>query len=144
MFFSDNSNIMQEIWILIFNYQLTLYPTAQVEFLWNQVTIWSIFCGVRLLLKDTDNFGEMLFHFKTKYLKPCSGFKPIAYKVLSFPQKCVKGCPTIVQLKIISFPPQAGENQCFQIWKCYFHDYTDLRNRNFLRNLKSNTTEYMK
>lgn len=45
-------------------------------------------------------FGEMLFHFKTKYIKPCSGFKPIPSQVLSFPQKCVKSCPTVVQLYI--------------------------------------------
>ena len=44
------------------------------------------------------NFGKNLFHFKTKYLKPCSGFKLNTYKVLSFLQKCVKGCPTVVQL----------------------------------------------
>jgi len=53
------------------------------------------FCGIRLLLKDADNFGEMLFRFKAKNLKLCSGFKPIAHKVVSFPQKCVKGCPMV-------------------------------------------------
>lgn len=47
-----------------------------------------------------DREGENLFHFKTKYLKPCNGFKPIAHKVISFPQKCVKGCPTVEQSQI--------------------------------------------
>jgi len=42
--------------------------------------------------------GNNLFHFKSKNLKPCSGFKNIAYKETSFPQKYVKGWTTVVQL----------------------------------------------
>ena len=35
MFIFDNCNIMQEMWVLIFDCQLSLYSTAQVEyFLW--------------------------------------------------------------------------------------------------------------
>lgn len=31
MFIFDNCNIMQEMWVLIFDCQLSLYSTAQVE-----------------------------------------------------------------------------------------------------------------
>lgn len=47
----------------------------------------------------------------------------------------------VFSLSII--PPQVGESLYIQIWERHFHDYTELRNRNFLRNLKSNTIEYM-
>ena len=53
-------------------------------FLWSQITI-----------KRYRQFWRDVIYFKTKYLKPCSGFKPIAHKVKNFPQKCVKGCPTV-------------------------------------------------
>lgn len=40
-------------------------------------------------------YGENLFHFKVKYLKPCDGFKPNACEGMSFSQNWEKGCPTV-------------------------------------------------
>ena len=45
-------------------------------------------------------YGENLFHFKVKYLKPCDGFKPNACEGMSFSQKWEKSCTTVVQLQI--------------------------------------------
>lgn len=56
------------------------------------------------------------------------GFKPNAYKVMNFFkgvwERLTHGGTTENHI----FPPQAGESQCFQIWKCKYHDYAELRN----------------
>lgn len=41
---------------------------------------------------DIDTDGE---------IQTCTGFNPITYKELSFSQKCVDGCTTVVQLQFI-------------------------------------------
>lgn len=113
----------------------------------SQITIWSIFWGVRLLLKYVANFGEMYFTSKRKTLNLAVRFKLNTYTVPSFPQKCVKDCPTVTTenniwislwwdnqirkrfliwitlsrckcLRKYHFP-KSWECQCFQIWKRY-------------------------
>lgn len=104
--------------------------------------------GKQNVRKVYPDFGEMLFHFKTKNLKPCSGFKPIAYKDEFFTEVCKKlshGGTTANLYKIVrdgliakllsmdasiwmqanilkgvnlSFPPQTGENKRLPFWSC--------------------------
>lgn len=102
-----------------------------------------------------------------KNLEPCSWFKLNPYKEMSISQKCVKGCPTVVQLQIsiniwispwwsnqirkrfliwtnlkslqraskISYhSPTSGGKSVFPILETSYHNYTDLNNRNFLKN----------
>ena len=46
--------------------------------------------GKQNVIKVYATIGEMLFHFKAKNLKPCGGFKPIAYKDEFFTEVCKK------------------------------------------------------
>ena len=102
----------------------------------------------------------------SKWKTYSDGFKLNAYKGMSFSQKCVKGCTTVVQLQslwislswtnhiidystvcwrkfiFLSFPTSWGKS-VFPNLDTIFHDYIELRNRNLLRNLKSNSIEYM-
>lgn len=43
MFIFDNCNIMQEMWVLIFDCQLSLYSTAQVEIFSSISTLQSLY-----------------------------------------------------------------------------------------------------
>ena len=136
------------------------------------VNMWCSKMGSQNVRKVYPDFGEMLFHFKTKYLKPCSGFKPIAYKDEFFTEVCKKlshGGTTANLYKIVRdgliakllaygcvhldaskhfkrfeyYSPTRWGKSASPILELLYYSFAELSNRQIWRNLKSNTIENM-
>ena len=92
----ENKNIIQNETFVSLSFK-RLAQVGEVNiihsaFLWSQIKIkrYPQFWGAAILLQNE---------------KPCSVFKPIAYRETSFSQNCEKGCPTVVQLQLMGISP---------------------------------------
>ena len=62
MFIFDNCNIMQEMWVLIFDCQLSLYSTAQVEnFLHFIHKMRTFFAEPHIIIMNTARCGGYVY-----------------------------------------------------------------------------------